>query len=105
VEACTQGLPDLLFAEEVAGLEVSKYGGGDISNSWGYPESYVGNPGDGGGILTEQQDDNFLFRYYWSDITYFASAGDFGSEVLYPSASPWVVSAGGTTINHDVNGK
>ncbi len=104
VEACTQNLPDLLFAEEVAGIYVNAYGGGDISNSWGYPESYVGKSGDGGGTLTEQQDDNYLFRYYWKDITYFASAGDSGSEVLYPSASPWVVSAGGTTINRDVNG-
>ena len=103
VEACTQNLPDLLFAEQVAGIEVSNSGGGDISNSWGYPESYVGKPADGGGTLTEQQDDNFFYRYYWSDITYFASAGDSGAEVLYPSASPWVVSAGGTTVNRDVN--
>jgi kumamolisin len=104
VEACSQSLPDLLFAEEVAGIEVSNDGGGDISNSWGYPESYVGNPGDGGGSLSEQQDDNFLFRYYWQNISYFASAGDSGSEVLYPSASPWVVSAGGTTVNRDGSG-
>jgi kumamolisin len=104
VEACDQSLPQLLFAEEVAGIEVSNYGGGDISNSWGYPESCVGNSGCGGGTLTEQQDDNFLFRYYWQDISYFASAGDSGAEVLYPSASPWVVSAGGTTVNRDVNG-
>jgi kumamolisin len=103
VEACTQNLPDLLFAEEVAGIEVTAAGGGDISNSWGYPESYVGVPGDGGGTLTEQQDDNFFYRYYWQHITYFASAGDTGSEVIYPSASPWVVSAGGTTINRDAN--
>ena len=34
VEACTQNLPDLLFAEEVAGIEVGNAGGGDISNSW-----------------------------------------------------------------------
>jgi len=104
VEACSQSLPDLLFAEEVAGIEVSKAGGGDISNSWGYPESSVGVAGDGGGTLTEQEDDNYLFRYYWSDITYFASAGDSGSEVLYPSASPWVVSAGGTTVNRNSAG-
>jgi kumamolisin len=104
VEACDQSLPQLLFAEEVAGIEVSRYGGGDISNSWGYPESCVGNSGCGGGTLTEVQDDNYLFRYYWQDITYFASAGDSGAEVLYPSASPWVVSAGGTTINRDSSG-
>lgn len=104
IEACTQNLPDLLFAEEVAGLEVSYAGGGDISNSWGYPESEVGVAGDGGGTLTEQEDDNYFFRYYWSKITYFASAGDSGAEVLYPSASPWVVSAGGTTVNRNSSG-
>jgi kumamolisin len=104
VEACTQNLPDLLYAEEVAGIEVSKAGGGDISNSWGYPESYVGKPADGGGTMTEQEDDNYFYRYYWSNLTYFASAGDSPAEVLYPSASPWVVSAGGTTVNRDVNG-
>ena len=104
VEACSQSLPDLLYAEQVAGMEVANYGGGDISNSWGYPESEVGVPGEGGGTLTEQEDDNFFYRYYWSNITYFASAGDSGSEVIYPSASPWVVSAGGTTVNRDSSG-
>jgi kumamolisin len=104
VEACDQSLPQLLFAEEVAGIEVNAAGGGDISNSWGYPESFVGNPYYGGGTLTEQQDDNYFYRYYWYRTTYFASAGDAGSEVLYPSASPWVVSAGGTTVNRDVSG-
>jgi len=104
VEACSQSLPDLLFAEYVAGIKVAADGGGDISNSWGYTEQCVGNPDCGGGTLTEQQDDNFFYRYYWNHITYFASAGDTGSEVLYPSASPWVVSAGGTTINRDASG-
>jgi kumamolisin len=101
VEACDQTLPQLLFAEEVAGIKVSADGGGDISNSWGYPESWVGNPALGGGTFTEQEDDNYFYRYYYSQITYFASAGDTGSEVIYPSASPWVVSAGGTTVNRD----
>jgi subtilase family serine protease len=104
VEACSQNLPDLLYAEEVAGIQVNNAGGGDISNSWGYPESYVGVPGDGGGTMSEQQDDNYFFRYYWKNISYFASAGDSGAEVLYPSASPWVVSAGGTTVNRDASG-
>ena len=104
VEACSQSLPDLLYAEQVAGIEVNKYGGGDISNSWGYPESAVGVPSQGGGTLTEQDDDNFFYRYYYSNITYFASAGDSGSEVIYPSASPWVVSVGGTTVNRNSSG-
>jgi len=37
-------------------------------------------------------------------VVYFAAAGDTGGEVIYPSASPYVVSAGGTTIDRDSNG-
>ena len=104
VEACSQNLEDLLYAEVVAGIEVSKAGGGDISNSWGYPEACAADPNCNGGLATTQvQDDNFFYRYYWSDITYFASAGDSGAEVLFPSASPWVVSVGGTTVNRDAS--
>jgi len=105
VEACTNNLPDLLYANEVAAKEVQSYGGGDISNGWGLPESSVGVAGDKGGTLTEQQDDNFFFRNNNNkQITYFAVAGNSGAEVLYPGASPWVVSVGGTTINRDASG-
>jgi kumamolisin len=104
IEACSDFLPDLLFAEQIAGIEISAAGGGDISNSWGYTESCVGNNYCGGGTLTEQQDDSFFYKYYWKQISYFASAGDSASEVLYPSTSPWVVSVGGTTINRDSSG-
>ena len=45
-----------------------------------------------------------FYKYYWKVITYFASAGDSGWGAAYPSSSPWVVSAGGTTVNRDVNG-
>jgi len=104
VEACSQSLEDLLYAEAVAGIKVSAAGGGDISNSWGYSEACAADPNCNGGLATTQvQDDNFLYRYYYSRITYFASAGDIGSEVLFPSASPWVVSAGGTTVNRDAS--
>src|SRR5205085_1780918 len=37
-------------------------------------------------------------------IVYFASAGDTGAVTIYPSASPNVVSAGGTKINRDGSG-
>jgi kumamolisin len=105
VEACSQSLEDLLYAEAVAGLQVAAAGGGDISNSWGYPEACAANPACNGGLATTQvQDDNFFYRYAFSQISYFASAGDIGSEVLFPSASPWVVSAGGTTVNRDASG-
>ena len=95
VEACSNSYNDLLYAEVVAGIEVSSYGGGDISNSWGGGESSA--------QLGSSGYDNFFYRYYWQNITYFASAGDSGGEVIYPSSNPWVVSAGGTTINRDAN--
>ncbi len=93
VEACSNLNSDLYFAEEVAGIEVTKAGGGDISNSWG-----------GGEYATEVNDDKVFYDYYWSHISYFASAGDSGWGAGYPSSSPWVVSAGGTTINRNASG-
>src|SRR5215469_14564064 len=105
VEACTQNLEDLLYAEEVAGIEVGNAGGGVISNSWGYPESCAANPAcNGGWTGTQVNDDNYFYRDHWAQITYLASAGDTASEVLFPSASPWVVSVGGTTVNRDASG-
>lgn len=95
VEACSNSFNDLYYAEAVAGIEVTNRGGGDISNSWGGDE-YPGQVGSGG--------DNFFFRYYWNKLVYFASAGDDGWGAQFPSSSPWVVSAGGTTINRDSSG-
>ena len=94
VEACTASLGDLLYAEQVAGIEVAKAGGGDISNSWGGGE-FAGEVGTV---------DDVFYRYHYSRISYFASAGDSGWGAQYPSSSPWVVSAGGTTINRDAAG-
>ncbi|HXJ96909.1 MAG TPA: S53 family peptidase [Terriglobia bacterium] len=94
VEACSNSYNDLLFAEQVAGIKVASWGGGDISNSWGSSEFST---------ETNTTDDVF-YRYYWQHITYFASAGDSGWGAAYPSSSPWVVSAGGTTVNRDANG-
>ncbi len=91
IEACSNSYNDLFFAEQVAGIEVTNRGGGDVSNSWGGGE-FAGEVGSGG--------DDF-FRAYWNKIVYFASAGDDGWGAAYPSSSPWVVSAGGTTINRD----
>ena len=94
VEACSNSFNDLLIAEDMAGAQVAAAGGGDISNSWGSGE-----------FSTEvgATDDHF-YRYYWSRIAYFASAGDSGLGAQYPSSSPWVVSAGGTTVNRDASG-
>jgi subtilase family serine protease len=105
VEACSQSLEDLLYAEEVAGIEVDAAGGGLISNSWGYPESCAADPSCNGAWTGSQvNDDNYFYRDHWKQITYLASAGDSGAEVLFPSASPWVVSVGGTTVNRDASG-
>lgn len=105
VEACTQNLEDLLYAEAVAGIVVSSAGGGDISNSWGYPEPCAQDPACNGGWNQNLfADDNFFYRYSYDHITYFASAGDSPGDIIYPSVSPWVVSAGGTTINRNSSG-
>jgi len=105
VEACTQNLEDLLYAEEVAGIEVGNAGGGVISNSWGFSEACTADPNCNGGWTGSQvNDDNYFYRDHWSQTTYLASAGDSGAEVLFPSASPWVVSVGGTTVNRDSTG-
>jgi subtilase family serine protease len=93
VEACSNSYTDLLYAEYVAGGWVAKYGGGDISNSWG--------SGEFGG---ETSFDPYFGIYYYQNTSYFASAGDSGCGAAYPSSSPWIVSAGGTTVNRDGSG-
>jgi subtilase family serine protease len=88
VEACSNSDSDLVYAEYVAGLWVEGYyGGGAVSNSWGSDE-YVG----------ENANDPYFGLYWPYNTTYFASAGDSGCGAAYPSSSPWLVSAGGTTV-------
>ncbi len=94
VEACSNYNSDLFFAEQIGGHEAENYGGGDVTNSWG--------GGEFGGEVGPV--DNVFYRYHWQQVSYFASAGDSGWGAQYPSSSPWVVSAGGTTINRDVSG-
>jgi len=96
VEACSSSWTDLLYAEQVAfNYIVTNYpAGGQVSNSWQ------------GGEFSGQLADDMLFadfNYNWADgyttpILAFASSGDGGFGVGYPSTSPWVISAGGTSI-------
>jgi kumamolisin len=62
----------------------------------------------GEGEFSSETSYDHYFRYNQypqvSDITFFASAGDSGCGAAYPSSSPWVVSAGGTTVNRDSSG-
>jgi kumamolisin len=88
VEACSNSLDDLAYAEYVAGLNVEfYYGGGDVTNSWGSGE-----------FSGETAYDPYFGLYFPNNTAYFASAGDSGCGAAYPSSSPWLVSAGGTTV-------
>src|SRR3954470_469438 len=99
VEACSNSWTDLLYAEQVAfNYIVTNYPtGGQVSNSW-----------QGGEFSGQIADDSLFadFTYNWSTnystpILAFASSGDGGYGVGYPSTSPWVISAGGTTIKRN----
>ena len=78
-------------AEYLAGQAVSGYGGGEVSNSFGY----------GGEFSGELSYDQYMTS---PNVVYFASTGDSGCRTDYPEASPNVVAAGGTHIIRDSNG-
>ena len=117
VEAQSSLLTDLMAAEAVAtdifagGLrfciigQVCLIGPGEISNSWGASEFSGETSYD---TYFEPPPihcyDQFLCTGGFDGLTIFASTGDH-LRVSWPSVSPWVVSAGGTTINRDINGK
>jgi subtilase family serine protease len=93
VEACSNSYTDLMYAEQIAEQQVELYGGGQVSNSW-----------SSGEWSTESSDWDWVFRANWvsgKPVSFLFSAGDAGLGPQYPSVSPWVVSAGGTTINRD----
>ena len=80
------------YAVTVASKLVAKNGGGVISMSLGDAEiSY---------------DLNYDKLFTEPGVVYFASSGDSGIGVTaYPTASPNVVSVGGTMFNRDSNGE
>jgi kumamolisin len=100
VEACSSSWTDLLYAEQVAFSYIAtnfKTTGGQVSNSWQ------------GGEFSGQIADDPLFADWdytggqgWlPHILAFASSGDGGNEgstAGYPSANPWLISAGGTSV-------
>ncbi len=90
VEANSNSFSDLLAAEDKATSLLQAAGGGEASNSW-----------CGGDFSGEKAYDK---HFKGTGVVYFAAAGDTGGAVCYPSASPDVVSAGGTTIERDSNG-
>ena len=88
VEAKSNNNDDLYQAVKTAISELKAIGGQQLSMSWGGDES---------------QDEIGFDSTFVSGILYFASSGDVGGAVIYPSASAKVISVGGTFINTAVN--
>lgn len=92
VEAADSGCTDMFYAAYWAGLYVQAAGGGSVSNSWTCGE------------FSGETSYDYSFYSPWNKTSYFASAGDNGAGAAYPAASPWVVAAGGTTVNRTAAG-
>ena len=90
VEANSNSFADLLAAEDKATQLLQAAGGGEASNSW-----------QGGEFSGETSYDS---HFKGKGVVYFASSGDSGGQVGYPSTSPYVVSAGGTYISRNSSG-
>ncbi len=80
VEATTNSFTNLLIAEDYAKAH-AQY----VSNSWGASE-FSGETG-------------FDSHFTQAGVSFFASSGDSGTPATYPSASPRVISVGGTTLH------
>jgi kumamolisin len=92
VEAASNSFTDLFTAVDVATAEVTTGGGGgEVSMSW-----------SGGEFSTESSFDG---HFQNTNVVYFAASGDTGGVNGYPSVSPYVVSAGGTTIHRNGSGQ
>jgi subtilase family serine protease len=80
VEASSNSFTNLLAAEDYAKTH-AQY----VSNSWGGSE-----------FSSESSYDSHFLQ---SGVSFFVSSGDSGLPAEYPSASPNVISVGGTTLN------
>ena len=90
MEAASNSFADIYAAVDAANSYIASHGGqGEVSMSWGGSE-----------YSSETTDD---LHFLQPGVVYFASSGD-SAGVSYPSASPWVVSTGGTQINRDSSG-
>ena len=91
VEAASASVADLITAVDVATSQVTTGGGkGEVSMSWGGSE-----------FSTESSYDS---HFQNTNVVYVAASGDTGGVNQYPSVSPYVVSAGGTTLNFNSKG-
>ncbi len=91
VEAASNSFANLFAAVNVATNQVLANGGrGEVSMSWGGSE-----------FSTEASNDS---HFQHDGVVYFAASGDTGGANIYPSVSPFVVSAGGTSVNRNSSG-
>ena len=91
VEAANNSFANLFRAVDVATSQVTTGGGkGEVSMSWGGAEFSTESSYDG--------------HFQNNNVVYFAASGDLGGVNGYPSVSPYIVSAGGTTINRNSSG-
>jgi kumamolisin len=91
VEAASNSFADLFAAVDVAtNLIAASNAPGEVSMSWGGSE-----------FSTESSNDS---HFTHPGIVYFGASGDTGGATIYPSASPNVVAAGGTSVNRNGSG-
>jgi subtilase family serine protease len=88
VEAKTANLGDMLAAEDYA-KQHAQY----VSNSW-----IIGSQQE---LKSETSDDSHFVQ---PGVSFFAGSGDVGLITYYPSASPNVISVGGTQLNFSSDG-
>jgi subtilase family serine protease len=101
-----QGLPEFLYLEKYA---VTHNLGKIVSQSWGATENTLFTPG--GRQVLNQFNDFYKQATTEKGVTFFASAGDFGTgnpdingniypfpTVGFPASSPYVTAVGGTSL-------
>lgn len=86
VEAASNSFADLMTAEDMASKLVAAAGGGEVSNSWGGSE-----------FSGETSYDPHFVK---AGVVFLASSGD-NPGTIWPSTSPNVVAAGGTTVRRN----
>jgi kumamolisin len=86
VEARSANYGDLLTGVSKANSLLQSAGGGEVSMSWGGSE-----------FSSQTAYDSYFTQ---AGVLYFAAAGD-SPGVIWPSTSPYVVSAGGTSISRN----
>ncbi|MDE1827245.1 MAG: fibronectin type III domain-containing protein [Thaumarchaeota archaeon] len=87
VEAKNSYLSSLLSAVDYAASQPNVH---QVSMSWGGSE-FSG-------------ESSYDYHFNVSGVSFIASSGDSGTGTIYPSASPYVVGVGGTTLNVDSSG-